>query len=190
MVCTDTKGMLCWFWLFHTTKPELSCGTVNICFLPGCFFGLMRKLWVRELYSTCDVTFWKLLCVLYGKRSCWSPRDVGGRGSPNYYFLWFFFNFRPELFTEVLGLLQNLLVRSPHFYIYVFSAWWKTRLFTRGNDQWLLQASLQQRHPAAGNHLGMCFAVSKDGRQKLCSLTNDGWMLMVLLVRFVLRGVY
>lgn len=93
-VCADTKGTLCWVWWFHTTRPELSCGRVNVRFLPGRFFGLISKLGVRESYSTCDVTVWKRLHVLYGKRSCWSPRDVGGRGSPNYYFLWvccFFF---------------------------------------------------------------------------------------------------
>lgn len=61
-------------------------------------------------------------------------------------------------------------------------------MFTSGNDQWLLQASVQQRHPTAGNHLSMCFAISKDGRQKLCSLTNDGWMLMVLLVHLSSEG--
>lgn len=168
--------MLRWFWLIHMTKPELSCGRVNVYFFPGYFLVLVRKLWMHELYSTCDVTFWKLPCVRYWKRSFWFPRDVGGRGSQIFSFLFFFFYlffyyyfyFRSELFPKILGLQQNLLVHSLYFCIHVFSALWKTRLFTSGNDQWLLQASVQQRHPTTGNHLSMCFAISKDGRQKFC----------------------
>jgi len=78
---------------------------------------LIRKLWMHELYSTYGVAFWKLLCVLHWQKSCWSPRDVGGRGSPNLSFLFYFFHFRPELFPEILGLLQNLLVYSLHLCI-------------------------------------------------------------------------
>lgn len=72
---------------------------------------------MHKLHSTCDVTFWKLLFVLYWRRSCWSPRDIGGREVPT--FLSSPFNFRPE----ILDLLQNLLVHSLHFCILVLSAW-------------------------------------------------------------------
>lgn len=169
-------------------KTWRSCGRVY--FFLGCFLVLIRKRWIQKLYSTYDVTFWKLLCTLLEKK-LFVSKEWWREGESKIFFPFFlFFYFRPELFPEILGLLQNLLVHSLHFCIHVFSAWWKTRLFTSGNDQWLLQASVQQRQPAAGNHLSMCFAISKEGRQKLCSLTNYGRMLMVLFVCFVLWGVY